>query len=522
MAARTYLKLRPAVNLVVLDSDSTVGGVWSKKRLYPNLIAQVKLGLFNYTDMAMPGTSQDNEVTGAMIHEYLKRYAEDHDIIRRIRFNTFVERAAKTDQGWRLSLRDLQSTVSFIDTAKLMVCTGVTSIPSMPTVKTLESSIPIIHSRDLGVKFHDLGQDKVQTVVVVGAAKSAYDAVYLILSMGKRVIWLIRPTGAGPLAILPSKLLGLSSIAVASTRLMTYLSPSILNTEGLLYRFFQRTVIGRWCTGKIWDVIAYLSDLHAGYSKDDHVRQLRPEVDRQRLEHSTLPLSVNANRDSIFWANSGLGVVTLPDFWSKIHAGDVQVIRDSIELIKHDSIILESSATFAADYIVMCTGWGDHFSMFDAETKAELGIPTLGERHSKDEPTVDVEWEKYDLEADQTVNEKLPFLASPPQWTGWQTNHDQARKRWRLYRRTIPLSLAEKGDRSLAIMGQIHTIQTPLVSEVQSFWSILYLLGELDVPDSDTMAQEIAEWNAWTRKRYLSQGQKFPYSLYDFLPVSMP
>ena len=222
-------------------------------------------------------------VTGSMIHEYLQRYAEDHDILRRIRFNTFVQHAAKTEKGWRLSLKHQHGPDTSLDTEKLMVCTGVTSIPSMPTMKTMNPAMPIIHSRDLGASFHDLGKDNVQTVVVVGAAKSAYDAVYLLLSMGKRVIWLIRPNGAGPLAILPSELLGyFNSIAVASTRLMTYLSPSILNTKGVLYDFFQKSTVGRWCTGKIWDSIAYLSDRHAGYAHGDHVTQLKPEVDRQR------------------------------------------------------------------------------------------------------------------------------------------------------------------------------------------------------------------------------------------------
>lgn len=45
VAARTYLKLRPTTNILIIDSDSTVGGVWSKERLYPNLVAQVRLGV---------------------------------------------------------------------------------------------------------------------------------------------------------------------------------------------------------------------------------------------------------------------------------------------------------------------------------------------------------------------------------------------------------------------------------------------------------------------------------------------
>ncbi|OCK75780.1 FAD/NAD(P)-binding domain-containing protein [Lepidopterella palustris CBS 459.81] len=503
VAARTYLRMRPAANLLIVDSDSTVGGVWSNDRLYPNLVAQVKLGLFNYSDTPMPpfhGNGRDERVTGEMIHNYLQKYAEDHDLLRRIRFNTFVSSAARCPRGWRLTFKDSDDAV---ETSKLMVCTGVTSIPNMPEFNAVDVVVPVIHSRDLGASFETLGKDTVQSVVVVGAAKSAYDAVYLLLSMGKRVTWVIRPDGAGPLAILPSKLLGvMNSIAVASTRLMTYLSPSILNTEGSLYWFLQRTTPGRWCVGKFWDTVDYLSHTHAGYAAGDHVEMLKPEIDRQ----------------STFWANSGLGVVTLPDFWSTMHGSNLKVVRSAIESVKVDTVCLRSGQNLQVDYIVMCTGWGDHFGMFDAETKAELGLPIFGETSTIHQPTDNITWEKYDMAADKAVNERLPFLAKPPKLRHPHTNDIQLQKRWRLYRRWIPISLAQRGDRSVAIMGQIHTVQTPLVSEVQSFWAILYLLGDLDVPDSDTMAWEAALWNAWTRKRYLSQGQKFPYSLYEFLP----
>jgi hypothetical protein len=227
------------------------------------------------------GNKHDERVTGEMIHNYLQNYAEDHDLLRRIRFNTFVSHAKRsTHGGWHLSLKDSDDT---IEAAKLLVCTGVTSISSMPEIKTEDTPIPMIHSRDLGNNYDILKKENVRRVVVVGAAKSAYDAVYLLLSMGKQVTWVIRPDGAGPLAILPSKILGfMNCIAVASTRLMTYLTPSILNTHGSLYWLLQRTPPGLWCVGRFWDFLAHLSDSHAGYSKGDHVQMLRPEIDRQR------------------------------------------------------------------------------------------------------------------------------------------------------------------------------------------------------------------------------------------------
>lgn len=45
MAARTYLRLRPKTKLLIVDTEGSVGGVWCKERLYPNLVAQVKIGV---------------------------------------------------------------------------------------------------------------------------------------------------------------------------------------------------------------------------------------------------------------------------------------------------------------------------------------------------------------------------------------------------------------------------------------------------------------------------------------------
>ncbi|KAI1745000.1 hypothetical protein F4680DRAFT_403971 [Xylaria scruposa] len=502
VAARTYLRLRPSTNLIIIDSDNTVGGVWSKDRLYPNLVAQVRHGLFNYSDTPMPrngGNPKDPKVTGEMIHTYLQKYAEDHDLLRRIRFNTFVTDAKQFEGGWRLSLK---GTDEVIETEKLLVATGVTSIPNLPDLDTSASSLPIIHSRDLGTHYQEIGDGTIRDVVVVGAAKSAYDAVYLLLKMGKKVTWAIRREGGGPLSILPYKVLNtINAIAFASTRLMSHLSPSILNTKGTLYKLFQTTGPGRWVVGRFWDFLDFNSAVHAGYGKGDHVALLKPEIDRQ----------------SVFWSSSGLGLVTLPDFWPTLHNPNLTIRRDIVEEIKGNTVKFESTDPIHADYMIMCTGWGDHFGIFDAEHKAKIGLPAYGDNVEAFSEAQDIDWTNYYNEADKTVDEKLPFLADPPKLKYTKTLDPALQKRWNLYRRVVPVSMAAKGDRSLAILGQIHTVQTPLVSEVQSLWAILYLLGEVELPDVDTMAREVSLWNTWTRKRYLGQGQKHTYSLYDFL-----
>lgn len=231
------------------------------------------------------GNVKDPRVTGEMIHNYLHKYAEDHDLLRRVRFNTFVTDARQCPQGWRLSLRDSDDV---IEAEKLLVATGVSSIPYLPpfTESMDDASMPIIHSRDLGASFDAIRDPAVERVAVVGAAKSAYDAVYLMLSMGKRVTWVIRSAdggGAGPLAILPFKVLNLvKTVAFASTRLMSHLSPSILNAHGPLYRLLQGNPAGRWVVGGFWSLLDYVSGVHAGYRDGDHVGLLKPEIDRQR------------------------------------------------------------------------------------------------------------------------------------------------------------------------------------------------------------------------------------------------
>lgn len=281
VAARTYLKLEPDTNITIIESANSVGGVWSKDRIYPNLVAQVKHGLFNYTDTPMPkeGATKNDLVTGYMIQSYLEKYARDHDLLRRIQFNSWVEKAERCPRGWRLRL---QGSGNIIEPAKLMVATGVTSIPNMPEFDMSDASIPLVHSRDLGASVEDLKSDDVQSAIVVGAAKSAYDAVYLLLSMGKKVTWLIRPEGSGPMPILPSEMFGCNSIAIGSTRLMSYLSPSILNSTGPICTFFQRTTIGRWITSAFWENTTHASEKNAGFAKGDHIAALKPEVKEKR------------------------------------------------------------------------------------------------------------------------------------------------------------------------------------------------------------------------------------------------
>lgn len=221
------------------------------------------------------------------------------------------------------------------------------------------------------------------------------------------------------------------------------------------------------------------------------------------------------------------------DFWSTLRNANLTILRDNIELADSTGVKLASGKRVDADYVIYATGWGDHFSFFSPELKQELGIPhyenpsatTTKENAPKEKRSGGIladPWAFHDKAADELVAKKLPLLrAGPKDFNGWQRSTARAKavkvRRWRLYNRMVPMD-GGLDDHSIVILGQIHTTQTPTIAEIQALWAASYLLGDLCLPSEPDMVREVAEWNAWTRKRYASVGERYPYALFDWVP----
>ena len=276
IAATTYLRLAPNTKLLIVDNGVSIGGVWSKERIYPNLFAQVGHGLFEYSfyPMKKEGLTPDRYISGNTIHNYLNDFAKDHDLVRRIRLNTAVLNIEKTDSElWRLNLKNADS----LKAKKLIVASGVSSDPFTPSWPKEKFNKPIIHSAQIGTSLDTLQGPQTNRVIVVGAAKSAYDTVFLLLKAGKKVDWIIREDGSGPLAIMPPRLLGvLNTVDVMATRALACFSPAILSTSGIWYKFLHKTRVGRALTTKFWRNLTRAAEFHAGYSKSENAAKLRP------------------------------------------------------------------------------------------------------------------------------------------------------------------------------------------------------------------------------------------------------
>ncbi|ROT41101.1 FAD/NAD(P)-binding domain-containing protein [Sodiomyces alkalinus F11] len=468
IAAYTYLKLAPETKLLILDDGDTLGGVWNSERIYPNLFAQVGHGLFEYSfyPMKKEGLTKDRYISAKTIHDYLQSFAKDYDLVRRIRCRTKVTSARRFGSKWILTLNDDEACQ--VTGSKLIAATGVTSGPHVPDFPRDGFVKPIIHSGEIGSHIETLLGPEVQRATVLGAAKSAYDTVFFLLKAGKKVDWIIRDDGSGPLAIMPPRLGGLlNTVDVMGTRALASFSPAILNTSGIWYQLLQKTAVGNYLTKVFWRSVSWMAEQHAGYSKNPNTEKLQP-----------IPRGYG-----VFWANAGLGLASAPDYWKVIHAGDLTVHRTEITGFSDgNKVHLKNGETLETDHVTLCTGWTDNLGMFDEATRAEYGLPSQADWSE--------EWAKLDAAADEVVLEKLPFLRRNSPNTRASSSHMRP---WRLYRRLVSPRMAAKGDRSAFFPGQIHSVYTPLVAEMQALWGVAYLLGRLDLPTEVEMKKEYVD-----------------------------
>lgn len=277
ISAKTFIKLVPNARVLVIDESPSIGGVWSRERIYPSLYAQVGLGLFEYssTPMKGDGITGDRYIPGKTIHEYLTTFAEQNGLSEHIRLNTTVQRVSKDSTGsWTLELDDL----SFIKCSKLIWAGGATSGPFMPAIPRNGFDRKVIHSSEIGANLELLHDPAVKRVTIIGAAKSAYDTMFTFAKAGKTVDWIIRDNGSGPLAIMPPKLPGgFNTIDVMCTRAMAAFSPSILATTGLLHGFLHRSPLGRFIVWMFWSFVNWIAGWHADYGRTTNASKLQPE-----------------------------------------------------------------------------------------------------------------------------------------------------------------------------------------------------------------------------------------------------
>ncbi|KAL8920156.1 MAG: hypothetical protein Q9208_006402 [Pyrenodesmia sp. 3 TL-2023] len=137
---------------------------------------------------------------------YLEDYVDSHvyngrSLRSRIYHGEYVEKIDKRGDVWIVSALDSERAERSFTAYKLVVATGLTSVPHVPAIFQRPGAFkgPICHHKHFGeISRTLLKTPECQKVVVFGAGKSATDMVYESVKKGKKVSWIIRKDGEGP------------------------------------------------------------------------------------------------------------------------------------------------------------------------------------------------------------------------------------------------------------------------------------------------------------------------------------
>ncbi|KAG0652215.1 FAD-dependent monooxygenase DEP4 [Hyphodiscus hymeniophilus] len=502
--AKTYLEIDPSVDVLIIDCEPSLGGVWSKDRIYPGLCYEAPTPLLDFSDMTMAeefGMEDWTDIPGDRVNEHLVRYATKFDLIKRCRFNVMVQNIEREGLGWKVIVRSIasgcpwtasnESPLQGLTCDKLILATGCTSQPEKPNIDLSSFDGFNLHSSEMGRRYTELTADSVQHVTVVGGHKSALEAVGTAAQAGKKVEWIMRVKGGGPTWMFPSRGPDGSSLQKLSTlRVLSVIGLSVYDYGSRLNRFLHsgQWWLGTYLTAWFW---AYMTKSLKGdkYTKSETGRKLEPSL------------------DSTFWCVPG-GTITQERDLETLRLVDeeklIRINRAHIVSAQGRSVTFDTGITIETDGIVWCTGWGlSNNPLVTASLANELGLPMQQCQVSTSEKEY---WEALETEAGDRLLDLYKVLREPPENA---VPNALTITPYRLFRQIIPPKLAARGDNSVVLIGNYSNGPVQLTGEIVSLFAVAYLEDMLPpattalLRNTEAMHKDIAMIDAFRRKRYL-------------------
>ncbi|KAG0637553.1 hypothetical protein HOY80DRAFT_924147 [Tuber brumale] len=504
IAAKTYLQVNPVHTLLLLESSTTIGGTWSKDRVYDGLITHNAVGALEVSDTPLEGApTPEGYIRGEDVANYLVHFAKKYNLLSRIVFEAAVDSIDRDvdTKEWILKLARKGEGEDEVRCEKLIMATGLTSMPFIPTdIQIIDSKITMFHSAEMKKWQEMLQTDKrgVERVTIYGGGKSSFDAAYMCVAAGKKVDWIIRESGQSVSSMFSAKALGKTSPLMASKRLFGALSPCIYDSETMTSKFLHGTSVGRWIVKTYWKTLNNITMKKHGMYTSENGRKLVPELGEM----------------GGFWSGSSpTGVISQPDFLTHLHAPNspITIHRTSITSIEGTTIHLANGTPLSSDAHIWCTGWtrdATPLAHDNLELALQAGIPIPKDSSPK-------HWETLESAAEDKIKSLFPLLSTPPPYKPIQRSNTP----YRLYRLLAPPAMADVGDHRLVFVGMTHTPATGMIAEMQALWATAYLDGRIPLEGKkEEMEKEVAEVNVWMKRRYLNLGEKCANLTFEFMP----
>ncbi|KAK6352253.1 hypothetical protein TWF730_009084 [Orbilia blumenaviensis] len=519
-AAKIYRDLYPNGNFLILDANLTVGGVWAVENLCPGLKTQNTLGTFEYSWYPLTTREFDvqpgKHIDAPVVQKYLQRNAERFGLISRISFGVKVISAKPTlNSGWLLEIKGPDGFQS-ISCSKLIMATGITSIPRYSDISgRREFTGPIVGYRDLANAESSafIKDAKSKTITVVGGSKSAHDSVYWNAKAGKKVNWVVQRKGSGVFWMTSphTRFLGqeVQVEAMATTRAFSFFSPCVWGNAdgyGLIRWFLHQTIFGRFIVNLFWYLLGALILDSTGVKRCESTRKALPDFEFQ-------------------WQASSAGTLNYDDdLYSFIRSGQISIYREDVARLSIDQIHFSNGGSVQTDALVWCSGWKWTSPIhFPDELNFELGLPTK----IIDSKRI-LDWKSQCIHADRRILNTFPYLRSAPVGPRRSRSNEfgadedgELYTPWCLYRGIAPPNQADqKVTKDIAFLGRCSTIPTVALAEIQALWAIAFLHDKLTLPQTINPSREEAIiWMRWNRLRYpFSHGSKYMDTSFDIIP----
>lgn len=509
VAAQRLLQAHPETQLLILERDYCVGGVWSERRIYPSFWSQWTHGVAEFSDMPMEKPPAEDSMYDLFRAKYTTKYLEDYvdnmshaglKLRDRIQFNTQVESIKKIDGRWSFECIDTNTkSRRTMVCSRVMMANGQSSVPNMPEFPGQENfGGKLVHSIDFGQS--DVVQNKsIQHVSVLGAGKSAADMVYEAVKAGKTVSWIIRKTGngsLGPAAFAPIDLPTpyKNGVEASQARIMASLQPCYLIPNQSWWTWLlHSTTLGAKLVSKIFSALDNTVRKYAGY------RERKSDRGFEKLEYD----------NEIIWQNGTAGGCHFSDFFPLV-ADKVNVYRGDVKLLSGNELYLndEDGTHFPCDAILCGTGWRDGLDMFDHDTLRALGLPFPKTIETQEETA---KWEKLVGDADELVLRRFVMLRNPPK----HYHKYDDRTPYRLYHTMAPVH-----DDSILFMNHIVAGAKLFAAEAQAIWAVAYWDKAFKLPSVAEREKDIAHMIAWNKRRYLSNGELGNFAAFDSVPYA--
>jgi len=480
--AKTYSEAYPSAQIAIFDSATSVGGVWAKERLYPGLKTNNMLGSYEFGDFPMfPerfGVRPGQHIPGAVVHQYLRQFAEEYGLTARLRLNTKVESAEVLGNGeWVLlvsNIADDPSKTRSIKAKKLVIATGLTSKPAMPVFPgQSEFQGKLFHSIHLKDRAKDI--ESAREVVVLGASKSSWDTCYSAAMSGAHVNMVIRPGGGGPSWVLPAFFtpLKLSIQRLATTRLCSLLEPCVWAGESSGFSWMRyllhRTVVGRRVVKMLWSLLDMIVLRANRYDNHPEMRKLRPWSDT-------------------FWMGNNLGIHNYENNWfDLVRKGRISVHIADVASLSGSGVHLSNGAVINADTFVCCTGWDvlPPIQFLPEAVAEELGFPaTSPSIQTKERQEMVLVARAQILKTVPSLSsgpmKTLPESAAAPMGTHEAKHRASPRSNYELYRFMVPPSQKSFQHRNIAIIGAHLAVNAITVAQAQALWITAYFNDKID------------------------------------------